>query len=568
MSTFGGLSIGLRALETQRKSLDVTGHNIANANNEDYNKQRAIHSTTYPHTRPGMNTGFSSGQMGTGVEVETIERVKDQFVNRQMMRENQTSAYWEELSQGLEKLEYIINEPSDSGISSSINQFWNSLQDLSNNPNNTAARNMVRENAKTMIDAFQSVDSQLKDYQTNLNQNLENVKEDINNTAERIADLNKQIISVKSTGQNPNDLLDKRDALFKELNRKINVQGREDGLGNLIITTDGRQIVNGSDHYELEVDPGDEENTAELIHSRTGDPIEPTNGQTKAMFDLRDDKIDLYREKLENLAGELVSEFNDRHRTGYDLEGNQAGNFFRDLENIAGGNKIAEMALSAEIKKEGGLARIAAGNYSNDPTVVGLSAVESTALGDYAVDIKENDSNADQWDITISDLEGNQLDSITINKEESIGFDSSLDTATADPDDIIGFVTADSGEFNLTPRDAGTAEIGLSQFSGSGDNASYLAAMFDSGEVVEGTSIEGYFRTIVSSAGAESKRSQEMENNQKAVLDQLKSLDRSVSGVSLDEEMANLIKYQQAYNSAAKYITKTDEILQTLINMI
>src|SRR6056297_3030094 len=182
MSTFSGIQVGLRALETQRKSLDVTGHNIANSNNEDYNKQRAVHSATYPYTKPGMNTGFSSGQMGTGVEVKQIERVKDQFVSGQIFKENQSSAFYKKMSQGLEKIEYILNEPSDSGISSSINEFWNSLQDLSNNPNDTAARNMVRENAKTMLDAFQSVDSQLKDYQSSINDNLSNTVDNINNT--------------------------------------------------------------------------------------------------------------------------------------------------------------------------------------------------------------------------------------------------------------------------------------------------------------------------------------------------------------------------------------------------
>jgi flagellar hook-associated protein 1 FlgK len=419
---------------------------------------------------------------------------------------------------------------------------------------------MVRENAKTMIDAFQSVDSQLKDYQTSLNENLTNIKDDINNTAERIADLNKQIISVKSTGQNPNDLLDQRDALYRELNQHLDVQGREDDLGNLIITADGRQIVNGSDSYELELSEEDGENSAELIHSRTGDKIEPKSGKTAAVFELRDEKIDFYREKLENLADGLVGEFNQRHSSGYDLEGNKAGNFFTDLENVAEGEKIAELALSSELEKENGLDRIAAGNYSSDPTVVGITKNEDTAFGDYAVDVKDD---GDNWDITISDLDGNQLDSITIDKEESIGFDPSLDTTTTDPDDIIGFTTAGSGDFDLTPRDSGTAEIGLSQFSGSGDNASYLAAMFDSGEIVE-----GYFRTIVSSVGAEAQRSEEMESNQQDVLKQLQSLDRSESGVSLDEEMANLIKYQQAYNSAAKYITKTDELLQTLVNMV
>jgi flagellar hook-associated protein 1 FlgK len=564
MSTFSGLSIGLRALETQRKSLDVTGHNIANANNENYNKQRAVHSASYPHTKPGMSTGFSNGQVGTGVEVKTIERVKDQFINGQIFKENQASAYWDEMSQGLEKVEYIINEPSDSGISTSIDEFWNSLQDLSNNPNDTAARNMVRENARTMIDAFQSVDSQLKDYQTSLNENLTNIKDDINNTAERIADLNKQIISVKSTGQNPNDLLDQRDALYRELNQHLDVQGREDDLGNLIITADGRQIVNGSDSYELELSEGDGENSAELIHSRTGDKIEPKSGKTAAVFELRDEKIDFYREKLENLADGLVGEFNQRHSSGYDLEGNKAGNFFTDLENVAEGEKIAELALSSELEKENGLDRIAAGNYSSDPTVVGITKNEDTAFGDYAVDVKDDGNN---WLVTISTPAGKELDSKSIVKGESLSFTAERDPLT---DELLGgeLDTAGSGDFDLNPRDSGTAEIGLSQFSGSGDNASYLAAMFDSGEIVEGTSVEGYFRTIVSSVGAEAQRSEEMESNQQDVLKQLQSLDRSESGVSLDEEMANLIKYQQAYNSAAKYITKTDELLQTLVNMV
>ncbi|MFW6273408.1 MAG: flagellar hook-associated protein FlgK, partial [Halanaerobium sp.] len=98
MSTFSGLSLGSRALETQKKSLDVTGHNIANANNEDYNKQRAVHSASYPHTKPGMSTGVSNGQVGTGVEIEKIERVKDQFIGSQISNETQTSGYWQEMT--------------------------------------------------------------------------------------------------------------------------------------------------------------------------------------------------------------------------------------------------------------------------------------------------------------------------------------------------------------------------------------------------------------------------------------------------------------------------------------
>src|SRR6056297_32784 len=125
---FSGLSVGLRALETQRKSLDVTGHNIANANNEKYNKQRAVHKASYPYTAPGLSNNGAAGQMGTGVEIAQIERVKDQFISSQIFKETQTSGYWKEMQRGLEKIEYIFNEPSNSGIDSSINQFWNSLQ--------------------------------------------------------------------------------------------------------------------------------------------------------------------------------------------------------------------------------------------------------------------------------------------------------------------------------------------------------------------------------------------------------------------------------------------------------
>lgn len=556
MSTFGGLEIGLRALETQRKSLDITGHNMANANNEHYNKQRAVQSATDPYTKPGLKTSFSNGQMGTGVEIENIERVKDNFINSQLASEKQSSAYWEQMNQGLERVEFILNEPSESGISTSIDEFWNAIQDLSNNPDDSAARNMVRENAKTMIDAFQSVDKQLADYQSSLDDNLSNAVDEINLTTSRIANLNNQIISVKGSNQNPNDLLDERDALYQELNELLNVQSREDELGNLIISTDGREIVNGADNYELKAEAGEGENQTEIVHSRSDDELKITGGKTAAMLQLRgEDEIGFYRAELEKLAEAIVGEFNQRHSSGYDSEGNQGANFFRDISQLEEGNRVAGLEISNQIQQEGGLSRIAAGNYSSDPAKLALENLSPDAAGDYSVDIKDN---GQEFEITISELAGEQLDTITVEKGASTAFDSEQGT----------FVEPGQGDFDLTAKEPGSVEIGTTSFSGSGDNASYLADLFSGEEIIEGTTAEGYFRTIISTVGAESKRAQEMQSNQEAVIKQLTALDRSISGVSLDEEMANLIKYQQAYNSAAKYISKVDEILATLINMV
>jgi flagellar hook-associated protein 1 FlgK len=469
---FSGLHLGLRALETQRKSLDVTGHNIANANNENYNKQRAVHKASYPYTAPGLSNNGGAGQFGTGVEIEQVERVKDQFINSQIFNETQTSGYWKEMQRGLEKVEYILNEPSDSGIDSAMNDFWSSLQDLSNNPSDDAARNMVRENARNLVDSFQSVENQLNDYKASINENLSNAAADINNITKKMADLNKQIVSVKGSGQNPNDLIDERDGLYKDLNELINVQSRQDERGNLIVSTEGLQLVNGSDAYELEVEAGDPGKFNDTLkHSRTNTELNPTNGKIAAWMDMRDDKLnsdnpDSVVAELNNLAKTMVEDFNSQHQLGYDADGNPGGNFFNEIDDTSTESIIAQLDLTSDIKN----------------------------------------------------------------------LDTGLDKIAA----------------------------GLQAAIGNGENANALSDIFNQ----EGNNVESEFRKIVTSVGAESSRAQQMKNNQDVVLKQLNTLDRSVSGVSLDEEMANLIKYQQSYAAAAKYINKTDELLQTLMTIV
>ncbi|RAK08589.1 flagellar hook-associated protein 1 FlgK [Halanaerobium saccharolyticum] len=568
---FSGLHVGLRALETQRKSLDVTGHNIANANNENYNKQRAIHKASYPYTAPGLSNHGGAGQFGTGVEIEQVERVKDQFINSQIFNETQTSGYWEEMQRGLEKVEYILNEPSDSGIDSSINQFWNSLQDLSNNPSDDAARNMVRENAYNVIDSFKSVENQLNDYKESINDNLSNAAADINNITNKMADLNKQIVSVKGSGQNPNDLLDERDALYKDLSELINVQSREDAQGNLVVSTQGLQLVNGSDAYELETKGNTDDNSIprmedQLIHSRTGTEIKPTNGKIAAWMEMRDEKLDFYAGRLDKLAETMVTEFNNQHQAGYDANGVDGGNFFEPIDNSSNQSVIAQLDLTAAIKDlENGLDKIAAGNKNID-TFVELDTLGNNLSGNYQIEVTENTSNSDQLDIVINDTDGNEVYSDTgINVDETINLSVEADGGiSVDTDPAVDAIN----DFTLTLNKEGKRNITLDKSIGNGENANALANIFNSDEVIEGASLEGYFRTIVTSVGAESSRSQQMKNNQDVVLKQLTTLDRSISGVSLDEEMANLIKYQQSYAAAAKYINKTEELLDSLMTIV
>jgi flagellar hook-associated protein 1 FlgK len=552
---FSGLHLGLRALETQRKSLDVTGHNIANANNEDYNKQRAIHKASYPYTAPGLSNHGGAGQFGTGVEIERVERVKDQFINSQIFNETQTAGYWNEKQKGLEKIEYIFNEPSDSGIDTAMDQFWNSLQDLSNNPSDDAARNMVRENARNLVDSFQSVESQLVDYKESIDQNLNNAAASINEITTKIADLNKQIVSVKGSGQSPNDLLDERDALYKDLNSMLDVQSREDDQGNLIISADGKQIVNGSDAYELEIieDP-DNADKKILGHKKTGSPINVKNGKIKAWMEVRDTIITDKLDKLNKLAEDMVTDFNEQHRAGYDAEGKQGKDFFAEITNSD--KAVSQLALTDEIDNpDGGLAKIAAGNTVSDLSVVGIEKLDSSdADGKFEIDIA---TNGDDYDVTVTNLDTG--DSITgLAKEEDdfkIGFNAETNSFETD-------LTA--GDFIITANSKGTATVDLGYSIGNGENANALSDIFNQ----DGNNVKSDFRKIITSVGAESSRAQKMVNNQEVVLKQLNTLDRSISGVSLDEEMANLIKYQQSYAAAAKYINKTEELLDSLMTIV
>ncbi|TDP85648.1 flagellar hook-associated protein 1 FlgK [Halanaerobium saccharolyticum] len=568
---FSGLHVGLRALETQRKSLDVTGHNISNANNEDYNKQRAIHKASYPYTAPGLSNHGGAGQFGTGVEIEQVERVKDQFINSQIFKENQSSAYWDEMERGLEKVEYIMNEPSDSGIDTATNQFWNSLQDLSNNPSDNAARNMVRENAYNLIDSFQSVENQLKGYKESINDNLANAVTDINQLSTKIADLNKQIVSVKGSGQNPNDLLDQRDALFKEMNQMLNVQAREDAQGNLIVSTNGMQLVNGSDAYNLEIEPGEPGKfNDQIIHSRTGTEIKPTNGKVAAWQEMRDEKLDFYSGRLNKLAATMVEEFNTQHKKGYDANGVDGENFFQPVSENSTESVISQLDLTAAIKDlDTGLDKIAAGNKNID-SFVEIDTLGNDLSGNYQVEVTEG-ATADEFELKISDSDGNQVypatagDSVTVNAGDPVNLEVDADGNIYTQGDNTA---ASTDDFTLTFTDTGKKNISLNKSIGNGENANALGNIFNSDSVIEGTSLEGYFRTIVTSVGAESSRAQKMKNNQDAVLKQLDTLDRSVSGVSLDEEMAKLIKYQQSYNAAAKYITKTEELLDSLMTIV
>lgn len=538
---FDGLHIGLSALKTQKKSIETTGHNIANANNEDFSRQKAVQTTKQPNLLPG-----SDFQMGSGVKVADIERIQDEFINQQVREESQEAGYWDQIQQGMERIEYIFNEPSDSGLQSAFDSFWNSLQDLNSNPSDTATRSAVKNQGMVLTKAFRNINEQMSDYKRSLNGDVDKTVNEINSIADRISKYNKQITTALASNNKPNDLLDKREALFDELNELVSVKGSKDDIGNLNITVDGKKLVSKFDTNTLKTKKhGTYED--KVVANLNGNEVEvnPQGGELKGIMEVRDTEISNYLDKVDDMAKGLVDQFNKKHSNGFDLNGDTGNDFFQINNSYDRASRGIE--VHSDIKADGGINKIAAGNFSEDPNVVTGKITDSTDIKTdryYNVNVTEN--NSGNFDYKIVDSEGTNVASGTEPEGTELNFTN----------------------FNLTLNGTGETNVNFNTNQGNGNNASSLAESINQDKVLNGATITDNYQALISTVGVNAQRADQMKNSQQDLVKQLGNIKESVSGVSLDEEMANMIKYQQGYNAAAKVITKTDEMLQTLMGMV
>ena len=265
-TTFSGVYIALRALQAQQVSLDITGHNVANANNPNYSRQTALHTATNPHPTPMMGYTPSNGQMGTGVQVSQIVRMRDSFVDMRLRQQLQNRNYWATLDVGLRLVELFFNEPSENSIHYALDQLWDSLQDLSRDPELMAVREVVVQRAELLVEAIRGTRGQLQRLSDNINDNIPTKVDEVNILAQRLADLNDEIGKVSATGSLPNDLLDARDAILEQLSSLVNIEITEDHANMVGVTIGGTTLVHRSTAYKLNV--RDQISTGSSTYSR------------------------------------------------------------------------------------------------------------------------------------------------------------------------------------------------------------------------------------------------------------------------------------------------------------
>ncbi len=255
-SQFSSLELGKRALNYFKTGMETAGHNIANADVEGYSRQRVDVSTTAPYTDPGLSRPWTYGQIGTGVAVDAITRLRNTFLDAQYNEEITVQGYWDTIQETLQTVELYVNEPTNDGFETAINEYWAALQQATMYPDDSAIRSDLVEKTRTLTTMMDQIITNYDQYRASLNEQLSLKVEEANTLIDEIAELNATIAEIEGVGWNPNDLYDARDLKVSQLSELINCEpatscDMEDGQYKLYL--DGKLIVQGDETRHLEL---------------------------------------------------------------------------------------------------------------------------------------------------------------------------------------------------------------------------------------------------------------------------------------------------------------------------
>jgi flagellar hook-associated protein 1 len=303
ISTFHGLETSLRGLLAQQRALDVTSHNIANADRAGYTRQEAVMAAAPALTVPGAFQSGGTGQLGQGVDVQAYRRLRDTFADLQYRAANMSYGDGATRANALDQVDDAFGEPSDTGLNAALNSFFDSWDALAANPESSAAKQVVVGTATSLAEAFNDLDSRLGALATNAATeyaDLTGSGGDVINAANELAQLNVAIRAAVQGGGSPNDLLDRRDELLDGLSK----------LGQVSVTNLGNGMVS--------VQFGDAANplvdAANAVHQPTG--MRAPGGKLGALLSVQS-TIAGYRTSLDTVAAQLASAVNAAQRSPF-----------------------------------------------------------------------------------------------------------------------------------------------------------------------------------------------------------------------------------------------------------
>lgn len=623
MSTFSGIEMGKRSLFAHSQSIQTAGHNLSNSSTEGYTRQRVQLKATDPLYRPDLSRAETPGQIGQGVSVESINRLRDELLDTRIVAQTNQKGYWETRDSYVLQMEQVFNEPADQSVRTRMDQFWDSWQELSLYPDSRSARQAVLSRGETLVDSIHQQYRGLQGIRDMLNGDIEAVTSQVNDITRQITALNEEIVKVKAMGDNPNDLMDSRDLLTEKLSNLINITvDKRDVDEEYVIHVDGQELVQGRSRRVFELKSGvTNDGYAAVVWGDSGETASFSGGKLGALIGLRDGDLREEVQNLDTMTMTFVDLVNDIHRGGTGANGKTGLDFFTEqdfINNVAGNyDRDGDGAYDSSY-----IYRITGANVLNPREQIGLSGSIRLSSSSGTVDVpyfptdmvadvvrRINDSGAEV--VSSLDDSGRLVMKATTSSspdnpdfvirymEDSghflTGYAGVLDQRGAEgayswdradavdalsqgnPSRSVSPIAHPAGWMEINPlmkQDVQSIAAGIAESDGTlhpGDNRVALAiSSIRNTPVMVGDSrtFDDYFAEAVTRAGLKGEQASRSLDTQLAILGELHGLRDSISGVNVDEELADIIKFQHGYNAAAKFITTIDEMLDTVINRL
>ena len=612
------LSTGVSGLLAFQRALDTTSQNISNVGTDGYSRQSTQFATRQPEA-------YANGWIGTGVDVATVRRNYNDVLALQVRNSSSAFAQLDSFATDAAAISNLFSDGT-TGLSATLQNFADAVQGVASAPTSVAARQVLLSQAQSLVDRLKAYGAQLDQTVSNINLRLKSEVAAINSDAASIAKLNAQIAAgIAQTGQPPNDLLDKRDTLLNDLSAHAGVTlvPQTDGTVSVFIGT-GQSLVLGQEAATLTT-VHDTYSSSEL-HVAFTNPAgnvditsNLTGGAIGGLLQFRSEMLDPARNQLGKIAASIVETINAQHASGTDLNGNPGAALFgigatevlAQTTNSVGTSATVTRTAAAALtgsdyvlqyngtawvlqRQDTGATVALSGTGTNvDPFLAdGLSIVvsgtpsngdrylikpTSAAVAGLSVLIFDPDAIAAASRVRGSAGAGNaggaSIADLTVTDPANASLQSPV---TIQFTSATSYTVNGAGSFTYTPGTAisvngwslslkGTPATG-DQFSvssnsgGSGDNSNALAIA----NSLAGA--HGAIGAFVASIGVQTSQAQSGRDTQSSIHDENVAALDSVAGVNLDEEAANMLRYQQAYQAAAQIIRVSDSMFQSLLD--
>jgi flagellar hook-associated protein 1 len=618
-STFSGIELGKRSLFAQNRGLQTVGHNLSNASVDGYSRQRVEFAPTDPLYRPQLNRAETPGQIGQGVDIVRVTRIRDMLLEGRIVSQTSSEGYWESRDSYVRMLEQIYNEPADISVRNLMDRFWDGWQELSLFPEQTAARQQVITRGQALVEGIQNRYQNLEDIRSMLEDEIQITVDQVNTLTREIAALNEEIVKVQAAGDNPNDWMDQRDRRVEQLSRLINVTIETTDADEFNVHTGGRQLVQGRVAIALGTQTDVlNEGFSRVTWAEGGETARFSDGKLAALVELRDVDVRSEIQSLDNMTINFVDLVNETHSEGFGLDGSTGNDFFVEypfVNNVLGNfDRTGDGAFDSSY-----IYRVSGANELSGQDQIGLGGTMtfSGPSGIVTVDYNPTDTVADvvnRINFSASEVVA-RLDNngrLTLKgapAEQPVNPDFVIryieDTGQflagyagilqgSGPENAYSWDQADAvtllrgdGGYAVAPLSHPSGWIGVNQEiireparvaaslgsvgrpgnPGDGSAALQIASLRNTPVMVgQIYSFDDYFADTVSNVALKGEEAELSLMTQNAIMKDLRDTRASISGVNIDEEISQMIKFQHGYSAAARFITEVDRMLDTIIN--